>query len=322
MRVVLNKGAHSTVYIDDESSDIVIKEQNNPVNDPGYINRQKNGYEIIHEIKSQNADTGVILPELIKIVNTGDKQIIKEKRIQGKSFDIKTYLSLSEKQKNDIAKQMAVFLNAMHSSYKCEPAKESIKNMAKGKLNNANDIIDRFGGVLPKNIADRLKQAEEFLSSSDMSDEVVVMTHKDLRTSNIIYDKNTGKIAVIDFELAGPDNVYHDFIAFAPASSMPWDFTKRVISFYNQIPNKKYPIIIDSKKVQNMLFYGVMHEYARCIRPGDNEKATEKYFAMMYSKLENVTGIKFDKKSGFKKAMIKILTKLGIKELKNVNRDM
>ena len=79
MRVVLSKGAHSTVYIDDETPDIVIKEQNNPVNDPDYIDRQKNGYEIIRKIKSQNADTGVMLPELIEIDSVGDKQIIKEK---------------------------------------------------------------------------------------------------------------------------------------------------------------------------------------------------------------------------------------------------
>ncbi len=318
MRVVLSKGAHSTVFVDDANPGVVIKEQNNPAKDPSYINRQKNGYEIIRKIKSQNADTGVMLPELIEIDSVGDKQIIKEKIIQGHPFDINTYLSLSEKQKNDIAKQMAVFLNAMHSSYKCEPAKESIKNMYRGKLNNADDIIEKFQNELPENIIDRLKQAEKYLLESDISDEFIVMTHKDLRKSNIIYDKNTGKIAVIDFELAGLDNVYRDFIAFAPASSMPWDFTKRVINFYNKIPNKKYPIVIDFQKVQNMLFYGIMHEFACCIRPGENSQN----FDLYYYYLKNVAGINFDKKSRFEKAITKISNIFGIKNLINANRDM
>lgn len=306
MRIILNKGAHSTVFIDDSEPGIVTKEQNNPEKDPGYLHRQSRGYEIIDSIKSHNSDIGVFLPELVEIKNMGNKQIIKEKIIPGKAFDVSTYLSLSEKQKNNIAKQMAIFLNAMHSSYECKPATESIKNMNKGKLNNAEDIIAKFDGKLPEDISNRLKQAEQYLLTADISDEVIVMTHKDLRTSNIMYDESTGKIAVIDFELAGLDNVYHDFVAFAPASSMPWDFTKRVIDFYNKIPDKKYPININPEKVQNMLLYGTMHEFARCVRPEDIKNTTKQDIDNLINQLGTVTGIHFDKKSIFENAIKKV----------------
>lgn len=242
----------------------------------------------------------------MEIKNLGNKQIIKEKIIPGKAFDVPTYLSLSEEQKNNIAKQMAIFLNAMHSSYEYKPATESIKNMNKGKLNNAEDIIAKFEGFLPENISNRLKKAEQYLLTTDISDEVIVMTHKDLRTSNIMYDESTGKIAVIDFELAGLDNVYHDFVAFAPASSMPWDFTKRVIDFYNKIPHKKYPININPEKVQNMLLYGAMHEFARCVRPEDIKNTTKQDIDNLINRLETVTGIHFDKKSIFEKSIKKV----------------
>ena len=156
------------------------------------------------------------------------------------------------------------------------------------------------------NISNRLKQAEQYLLTADISDEVIVMTHKDLRTSNIMYDESTGKIAVIDFELAGLDNVYHDFVAFAPASSMPWDFTKRVIDFYNKIPDKKYPININPEKVQNMLLYGAMHEFARCVRPEDIKNTTKQDIDNLINRLETVTGIHFDKKSIFEEAIKKV----------------
>ncbi|MGI5845826.1 MAG: hypothetical protein ACOX7D_01405 [Alphaproteobacteria bacterium] len=123
MRIFLNKGAHSVVFIDDTEPGIVIKEQNNPEKNSDYIRRQSRGYEIIDFIKSHNNNTGVLLPELIEIKKLNDKHIIKEKIISGKEFDRQTYLSLSETQKNSIAKQMAIFLNAMHSSYSCELAK-------------------------------------------------------------------------------------------------------------------------------------------------------------------------------------------------------
>ena len=51
MRFILNKGAHSTVFIDDTEPGIVTKEQNNPEKDLGYIHRQTRGYEIIDSIK-------------------------------------------------------------------------------------------------------------------------------------------------------------------------------------------------------------------------------------------------------------------------------
>lgn len=302
---VLNKGAHSTVFVDENEPGIVIKKANNPESNT-YLKRQQHGYDIIESIKAHSKDLGVALPELVEI-NDKD-QTIREKIVSGVTFDSanETYSSLSEQHKDDIAKQMATFLNAMHSSSECQPAQESIINMRKDGPRNADEIIAKFEGRLPKHVVNKLKQAEEYLQASDKSDEFVVMTHKDLRTSNLMYDANTNKLAVLDFELAGPDNVYRDFIAGAPASSMPWDFTKRVIDYYNQIPDKKYPIKINPEKVQNMLLYGVLHEYARCIKPGDNEKATEQDVIRICHKLELITGMNFDAKQLYENAIKKV----------------
>jgi len=310
MRTILSKGAHSIVFTDDKEPGIVIKEQLGK--DLNYLPRQKHGYDIINNIKKHNLDTGVMLPEIIEIKSDGDKQIIKEKMIPGKALSTENYSALSEEQKDSIAKQMAIFLNAMHSSYECKPATESIKNMTNGKLNNADEIITKFAGTLPKNISDRLKQAEEYLSTSDISNEFIVMTHKDLRTANIMYDEKTGKIAVIDFELAGIGNVYRDFVPYSTSTSMPWDFTKRVIKCYNNIPNKKYPITIDPKKVQNMLFYGLLCEIARATSPQDMQKTTKDDVIELYKMLETVSGINPDTKSAFEK---------GIQEIKKMQPD-
>lgn len=301
MRVILSKGAHSTVFTDDNEPGMVIKE--NLGQDARYLERQLYGDNIIRTIKANYADTGVMLPEIIETKNLGNKQIIKEKMIPGKDFNIDLYQSLSEEQKNNIAKQMAMFLNAMHQSFPIEAPKESIKNMTNGKLNSANDIIAKFAGTLPKNVETRLKQAEQYLVTSDISDELIVMTHKDLRTANIIYDKDTGKLAVIDFELAGHGNVYRDFIPYSTSTSMPWDFTKRVIRYYNNIPNKKYPITIDPKKVQNMLFYGLLCEIARATSPQDMQKTTKDDVIELYKMLETVSGINPNTKSAFEKGI-------------------
>lgn len=69
-------------------------------------------------------------------------------------------------------------------------------------LNNADGIISKFDGKLPECICNRLKIAEQYILKCDISDEVMVMTHGDLRINNIMYDENTEKLVVIDFELA------------------------------------------------------------------------------------------------------------------------
>ena len=304
MRTFLSQGAHSNVYVDDEHPEIVIKENKDRKSSQTYLSRQLRGYDITKEIRTKNTNTGVILPSLIEMRDTGTAQIIKEKLIPGKPFTYEMYNALSDTQRNKIAKQMAKFLDIMHSSFKCDKPNESIKNTFDGKMNNADDIIARFGNKLPSDIAFKLKQAEQYISSADISDEFIVMTHSDLRTSNIIYDEKTEKIGVVDFELANRHNVYRDFIAIAPASSMPWDFTKRVIDYYNQIPDKKYPITINPEKVQNMLVYGMMHEFARCLNK--NTSTDKKYFAMLRKKLELITGIDFNSGQSYKNAIDRV----------------
>lgn len=297
MHIILDKGAHSTVFTDSKTPGIVIKQNNNPHQpDTDYLRRQSRGYDIIKSIKSKNRDIGVMLPQLIEMRDFGNRQIIKEKIIPGQPLTHEIYSKLSEQEKNKIAQQIAIFLNAMHQSFKCEPAKKSIiHTFSQSNINTASDIVVKFDGKLPANIVRRLKQAEKYLLTSDTSDEFIVMTHKDLRTQNIMYDKKTGNLAVLDFELAGPDNIYRDFIPSAPASAMPWDFIKRVIEFYNNIPNKKYQLTINSKKVQNMLLFRIMHEFARCIKPNDNKRTTKKDI----NKIRIITGINFDIKSAF-----------------------
>lgn len=300
---ILSKGARSTVFLDENEPEFVIKQAKDP-KDYTYLTQQQHGYNIIESIKAQNKEFGVTLPELVEI--NDKEQTIKEKIMHGTTFNNdNVYLGLSEQHRNDIAKQMATFLNAMHSSSKCLPAQEPIINMQQKEPKNADEIIAKFDGLLPKNIVNKLKQAEEYLRTSEISDELVVMTHKDLRISNLMYDVDTNKLAVIDFESAGMDNVYRDFIARAPASSMPWDFTKRVIDYYNQIPNKKYPIKINPEKVQNMLLYGVLHEYARCIKPNDNIHTT---VTRLLRKLPIITGVNFDTKQLYDNAIKKIQT--------------
>ena len=309
---IIGKGAHSVVYIDPTNPNIIIKQNYSISEDRGYLKRQQTGYETIERIKKSGYATGVQLPSVIETNEQDGVQTIKEQRISGQTFDADGRLwdGLTEKQKNNIAKQMATFLVAMHSTGDIKPADKSIKTMFdKSKLHNANDIINAYEGAMPQKLANKLLAAEQYLDASDISDEFHVLTHKDLRINNLMLDQETGRLSVLDFEMAGIDNIYRDFVAYASASSMPWDYTRRVIAEYNAIQPKKYPLKINPAKVQNMLVYAIAHEYSRNVTHEQNEQISDeekqKFFQHLITRINKLTGfdIATDKSNGFKKGI-------------------
>jgi len=258
----ISKGAHSIVY---EDGDTIIKKAGEI--DHGYIKRQAAGYEVVKELIESGQDTCVTLPSLISIDK--DKDEVTEKRINGIELTEKIYDRLSQEQKNGLARQMAVFLNSMHQlrqpKNKGELIRQKIKS-SKNSLNSTAEFAAMFENRLPKETVRAISDAEQYILAAPTADEIQVMTHKDLRCQNILYDAKEGRLAVIDFEMAGVANIYNDFVPHAPCSITSWDFTKRIIGFYNSIPNKKYPMAIDIEKVRNTLIYGVAHELSRCLK--------------------------------------------------------
>ena len=294
--IMIANGAHSGVYVDPKKPDEIIK-QSKSNNGGSYIAQQKTGYDIIEQIKKSGYATGAQLPTLISISEINGVPSIKEKRISGNTFDRDDMLwkSMDTRQKQNAAKQMAMFLVAMHSTGEIQQPKKSIKTMFdNSKLKSATDMINAFDGAMPEILANKLKKAEQYLESTDISDEFHVLTHKDLRIQNLMYDKKTQQLSVLDFELAGTDNIYHDFIAFASSGSMPWGFTRLVIDEYNKIQPKKYPLKINPEKVQNMLLYAAMHEYSRNVRPEQNKEIStqekQKAFEHIVKNINRITG--------------------------------
>lgn len=294
---IIGKGAHSVVYIDPTNPNIIIKQNNSVSGDRGYLKRQQTGYETIERIKKSGYATGVQLPTAIETNEQDGIQTIKEQRISGQTFDNEGRLwdSLTENQKKNTAKQMATFLVAMHSAGEIKPADKSIKTMFdKSKLHSATDIINAYEGAMPQRLANKLLEAEQYLESTDISDEFHVLTHKDLRINNLMFDHETGQLSVLDFEMAGTDNIYRDFVAYASGSSMPWDYTRRVIAEYNAITPKKYPLKINPEKVQNMLLYAIMHEYSRNVTHEQNktisDEEKQKFFQHLIKRINKLTG--------------------------------
>lgn len=93
-----------------------------------------------------------------------------------------------------------------------------------------------------------------------MSDEITTWCHVDVRYQNILYNKETKKPVIIDFDCLGESNIYSDFIPSAPASQR---LTSRFLNILIDIHNENCQYQIDKEKVVAILKLGKLDEYAR-----------------------------------------------------------
>lgn len=197
-------------------------------------------------------------------------QYIKETFLPGVMLHNAEYLKLKDITKDELATQLAQFLFAMHNIEK--PKSATMQDRMKYILFNLQFVMQNAKNpeIIQNKTMDfinlfRNKQLKQYLFNSSKSlwqdigeDEVLVMTHGDLRWPNIIYDKKHTKLGVIDFENAGIGHIYRDFVS-SPVS-FHWDFVQRIIKQYNKIQkafNRHFRI--NTTNVKNLLILRVVN---------------------------------------------------------------
>ncbi len=195
------------------------------------------------------------------------------------------YDALPEAEKNKIAYDIAEFLNFMHQKY----AQQQIASIDIFKDSPCMPLTSIESFFLEAQTpAERKKwaQAIHAFKTRDTSDEITTRIHGDIRGSNILYNPQTKKVAIIDFETTRDDNIYRDFVPFASFRAS-YDMLFRIIDHYNQMP-KKAPIYINPEKVMLMHQISYFHELARCgicrnFSPDYQQKSLSKQTAALYA---------------------------------------
>ena len=185
----------------------------------------------------------------------------------GEDFTPQIYESLSKQDQERLAFDLASYLNFVHQ--KSFDEKELLAQKSSSKIGKkAKDFYIKIElesymkGKIPDTEYKKLQQLIDDFKQRDTADEINVMTHGDLRYQNILYDKTTKKLAVIDYETAAISNIYKDFCP-SVASSLPVQFIKDVIRFYNELP-KKHPVSVDEKKISQMQAVFRVRELVYC----------------------------------------------------------
>lgn len=267
-------GARSSAYLmkDKEGNKYTLKVPNSESEAQTWIEDQT---KVVEQIKDLSDYTGGSnIPQYIKV----GKDYIVEKYL-GEELTLDLYNSLSDEEKEQIAKDMASFLVYLHAK---KPEKTTEKL-------NLCDYLDKIADHIKTLQTEEeqirlLEQIEEF-KTRDTNDEICVLIHGDIRSQNVLYDKDTKKVAIIDFELLEQGNIYHDFVPFAAASfELNYELLFNIVDYYNQASDYK----VDKEKIRLFHELGIWDEYVRCSINNGNDYLSEEVYIFSKTLIEQL----------------------------------
>lgn len=215
------RGAHTIVYplLGKDGKRYVLKISKQEENTPKFMEEKIHTNNLLKEIFC--GYTGEV--EVPFVEKFGEDYVI-EKCMGGSSL-LKCYHELPEEEKREIGEKIAQFilylsekgltgnLKEYTSIYDNEKQKDILKNYF---INNRSELAERF-------------------EKRDIADEIETWALVDLHLDNIMYDKETKQLSVIDLDGIRKDCIYRNFLPKSiSCQDGLYDFMNMVISCINE----------------------------------------------------------------------------------------
>lgn len=179
------------------------------------------------------------------------------------------------------ARQLGGFLADLHNNCAFSPNTTPIYKKLTSHLGLANTIYKLKGwqsDYIPSVIKENLNNSLLALKIMGNADEIRSVLHNDLRIPNLLMHQS-GKLAVIDWDRAGVNNIYYEFAQFGGyTNGMPAQFIKDCVNYYNKRANNK----IDLTKLKHLLI--VWHIDECCWRNIIDRKNKTQFIEALNSK--------------------------------------
>ena len=261
-KILSNKGASgywSSAYNleDKEGNKFILKIPNRQSYKQSWINNQKNIKERIDTYyKEYKGDLKI--PHYITI---GEDFVIEEnlgKQIGQKEF----WKSLPQNEVSKFIDDMAEFLNFTHKQEK-GPISPIKLDHPQFTLENAYNYLSNTGALNPDDKEMLLELITNF-ENRDTNDEITCLTHEDIRYQNIVYNNETKKFALVDFD--SMDKNHKLYLAFTSRdmvnNGIPHDILSGIIDKYNKISKSK----VNKNKIRALYKLGIFYSVVSFVK--------------------------------------------------------
>ena len=243
----------SAYMMSDETGRRFILKIPNNTEDKGWLISQQKAYESCAKAFCKYHGN-VYIPRMLM---HSENFIVEE--YAGEELTPDFYNKLNEHEQKAAANDLALLLFGLHND---NPAADRVAPLEMMTEPTFDVIYAYMRPAMNQEQQNMFQDLIQKFSQRDISDEIRVMTHGDLRSQNILYDIRKKRLAVIDFEGLLPRNIYHDFVPFAAASfGMSYRFLWDTINAYNSVNGQE---AIDIEKVRLLHCVGILHELGRC----------------------------------------------------------
>lgn len=156
---------------------------------------------------------------------------------EGKPLCEQTYINLSSTAQKEISSAFADFLYKLHHLQKKSSEDDYyVSDRFTKKLKDIN---------LPSDLEDILHSAINAIVNDKRVQTQTGLCHNDLIKDNILYNEQQNKLAIIDFGDADFGSVYRDFGSLCRSKQLGINFTRDVVTSYNEICKKENQPEID-----------------------------------------------------------------------------
>ena len=244
-------GERSSAYLmeatNGEKEKYVLKIPNSEKQATDWVRNQSEVLNLVKDLSDYQGNCNI--PQYIKL---GSNYVVE--KYLGEDLTQEVYDSLSEEEKDGIARDMADFLVYLHAKHSPGGKEQLDRNR------NIDEILEHIKPLQTEDEQKDLAAKIEWFKNRDTNDEVCVLTHSDIRGQNVLYNKETKKVAIIDFELMRDANIYYDFVPAAAASfGLDYGMFFKMINYYNATSEYK----VNAEKIKLLHELGIWDE---CVR--------------------------------------------------------
>lgn len=240
-----------------------------------YSANKKKGYEkekAVYDLLNKHMKSSIQIPK-VEYSLIGEKlSILGYKEIKGKFLSPALYLSMTEDQKDALAKDIAGFLKEMHGL--------DYGEIAQYQIDNKENVLEEYK-LLKNTIYGSLNDLEKGyierfmnrLNVTGIFDGKKCLCHNDFSCNHILLDENNKFCGVIDFGDAGIIDECCDFVYLVENSEeeIGREFGMKVIGYYQDIDIEKvieYQDVVEQYYPIETLVYGVKNNNQEKIEKG------------------------------------------------------
>ncbi|MFV0626416.1 MAG: phosphotransferase [Alphaproteobacteria bacterium] len=225
--------------------------------------------EPLHHLKNHH----YILPLSVLEKSEDGEQYMLSTLVRGEALSEKAYQSMDIVEKKNLAQSLAQFMSDLHSSILPSENNENSNLEQFFNDKNVKRKIDKVSRLMPKHISEKMSGIFSEFESDNNLFKYETMCHNDLVKGNLLYDKDSKKLGVIDFGDVDRNEIYADFGNLMRLGQLPDEFGVSVIKEYNSLQKEKgRKVQIDAHTAKR---YAILRSF-KALKKLDNMSDTEK----------------------------------------------